>query len=209
MTDTQESPLAVALVQLQAELPKVGKDKTAEVKTDKAKYTYKYADLSGISDALLPLMTKHGLAWTAAPTLTEDGKFVLEYALLHKSGESRGGRYPLPSGGTPQATGSAITYARRYALCSVTGLAPDADDDGQAARQHQERPHAPEKSEADRLRDDIKSLAAKQLPPWDLRKIAQGYRDEYGGREINAETDPEPLRVFLANLRADAARGAA
>jgi len=38
----------------------------------------------------------------------------------------------MPEGKTPQATGSAITYARRYALLAALGLATE-DDDGQTA----------------------------------------------------------------------------
>lgn len=121
--------LAEALVAVQAELPKIAKAETA----DTGKYTYSYADLPSITDALLPLLTVHGLSWTCAPTLDDQGRFVLEYRLTHTSGEQVGGGYPLPTGGTPQAQGSAITYARRYALCAVTGVAPDDDDDGAAA----------------------------------------------------------------------------
>jgi ribosomal protein S20 len=55
---------------------------------------------------------------------------------LHTSGEKVSGEYPLPTGGSPQALGSAITYARRYCLCAVTGVAADDDDDGAAATEH-------------------------------------------------------------------------
>jgi hypothetical protein len=34
--------------------------------------------------------------------------------------------------GDAKAAGSAITYARRYALCAALGIAPDEDDDGAA-----------------------------------------------------------------------------
>jgi hypothetical protein len=206
------SQLAAALVQLQLRLPKVGKDKTAKVQPKEGRaYSYTYADLSSISDALLPLLGGVGLAWTASPTLTDDGKFVLDYALLHTSGESRGGRYPLPSGGTPQATGSAITYARRYALCSVTGLAPDADDDGQAAAAHQRqaasRPPAQEapKSEADQIRDAIREYV-RSRNGWNLVTVAQEYAKEYPGRTLKAETDTEALSLFFTNLQVEAQR---
>ena len=58
---------------------------------------------------------------------------MLAYKLLHVSGDHEAGEYPLPTSGTPQAIGSAITYARRYTLVAVTGLAPEDDDDGAAA----------------------------------------------------------------------------
>jgi ERF superfamily len=63
---------------------------------------------------------------------------VLAYSLVHASGEREDGIYPL-TGGAPQEQGSAITYARRYCLCAVTGVAADADDDGQAAQTAHQR----------------------------------------------------------------------
>jgi hypothetical protein len=133
MTD-QPASLAEALAVLQTQLPEVRKGQTAVVPTKSGgQYKYTYASLPDISQALLPLMGKLGLAWSCLPTLSE-GRLVLAYVLLHISGEKLEGTYPL-AGGTPQEIGSAITYARRYVLCSVTGLAADDDDDGTAASQ--------------------------------------------------------------------------
>lgn len=118
---------ATALVTLQSELPQVRKDAEADV----GQYSYKYADLSAITDALMPVLTRHGLSFTSYPTLDENGRFILRYALRHVSGEWMGGDYPLssPDKVNSQKIGSEITYARRYALCAVTGLAPSGDDD--------------------------------------------------------------------------------
>ena len=53
---------------------------------------------------------------------------------MHSSGEWIGGVYPVrPAQNTPQGMGSAITYARRYSLSAMLGLAADDDDDGNAA----------------------------------------------------------------------------
>lgn len=131
--------LAAALAKVQAELPSVAKSETADIQgttKDGKPYRkkYSYADLAAISKTVLPLLGANGLAWITRPTLTEAGRFVLAYELAHTSGESRTGEYPLPPPErTPQDLGSAITYARRYALCSVTGVAPEADDDDGAA----------------------------------------------------------------------------
>lgn len=135
--------LAGALAAVQASLPDVRKGMTAHVRSDKGSYSYQYADLADITKAVLPLLGANGLAWICRPTLTEDQRFVLSYELLHASGEKIGGEYPLPSNGTPQAIGSAITYGRRYCLCAVTGVAADADDDGAAATAHHERQPRP------------------------------------------------------------------
>lgn len=129
--------LAHALAEVQANLPAIGKNREADVRSDKARFKYTYADLADVTAAVLPALGKVGLAWTALPTMTPDGRFVLRYSLIHTSGDSLDGEYPLPdpTRTPPQQLGSAITYARRYSLCSVTGVAPADDDDDAAATQ--------------------------------------------------------------------------
>lgn len=151
MTD-QPASLAEALARLQTQLPRIGKDKTATVTSQRTGKThrYDYANLATVSEQILPLLGKLGLSFTCTPTIIsrnfsaypaadevpapQPGTFVLEYVLRHTSGHERVvGYYPLPASGTPQDIGSAITYARRYCLCAVTGAAPDDDDDDGAA----------------------------------------------------------------------------
>lgn len=134
---TETTSFAQAMATLQTRLPRIERDKTADVKTDKAHYRYTYADLAQVTAKLLPVMGELGLSFIARPTLNEAGKLVLAYKLLHVSGEFESGEYPLPTSGGPQQIGGAITYARRYCLCSVTGIAPEDDDDGAAAQAEQ------------------------------------------------------------------------
>src|SRR5215469_16220707 len=124
VSDQPERPgsLAEALTQLQTRLPRITKGETA----DTGKFSYIYANLSSITATVAPVLAELGLFWTCAPTLRDDGVFVLAYCLSHVSGgESMiQGEYPRPPNGTPQTIGGAITYARRYALCAVLGIAP-------------------------------------------------------------------------------------
>lgn len=121
--------LAEALAAFQAEIPSIKKGNTAKVATKTgANFAYSYADLTDVTEKAFPLLSKHGLSFTASPTLDGE-RFVLAYKLLHTSGEFETGKYPLPMNGTPQEFGSAITYARRYALTAITGIAPGGDDD--------------------------------------------------------------------------------
>jgi hypothetical protein len=122
--------LAQAVAVLQTRLPEIKKSQTA----DTGSYKYTYADLAQVTRELMPILGELGLSFMARPTMRDDGKFVLAYKLLHVSGKFEEGEYPLPSSGTPQAMGSAITYARRYCLCAITGIAPEDDDDGAAAQ---------------------------------------------------------------------------
>lgn len=117
--------LASALAAFQTHIPTVEKGKKAAA----GKYSYDYADLTDVTSKVLPLLAAEGLAWSTQPDLTEHG-FVLRYELRHESGEALKGVYPLPAPNTPpQQLGSALTYARRYALTAVTGVAPGGDDD--------------------------------------------------------------------------------
>lgn len=127
---TPEQMFAAALAAFQESIPAVRKDNTAQVKSEKGNFSYRYADLTDITEIALPALAKHGLSWSARPTMTEHG-FVLRYALLHEGGHREEGEYPLadPSRFTSQQIGSYVTYARRYCLCAVTGIAPGGDDD--------------------------------------------------------------------------------
>lgn len=169
--------LATALAAFQAELPRLRKDETAKVKGESASgqpvnYTYGYADLAQVSEAVGTCLGKHGLAFTAWPTMTEKG-FLLTYSLLHEGGEERTGIWPLPdpTRTKPQQLGSAITYARRYAIMAVTGTFPDKeDDDGAAAvpTSHDEwasaRPAQP-RPQADRQAQAGQEPQADPAPP--------------------------------------------
>lgn len=128
------SPLAAALAAFQSELPTVAKLKTGDIQTKSGgSYSYDYAALEDISPVVLPLLGKQGLSWSCSPTM-EGEHFTLRYSLAHSGGEAIVGAYPLPDPAitTPQQIGSAITYARRYSLCAVTGVAPGGDDDDAA-----------------------------------------------------------------------------
>lgn len=134
MSETKGTPaLNAAVVKLQGMLPRVAKGANGQVP---GKKDYKYADLADVSESILPLLSKCGLAFTAMPDV-DNGLFGLRYALRHESGEEDGGFYllPDPRGTAPQQVGSAITYARRYSLCAATGVAPDGDDDDAGAAQ--------------------------------------------------------------------------
>ncbi|MFV0432839.1 MAG: ERF family protein [Leucobacter sp.] len=172
--------LTAALAAFQAEIPTVAKGNTATVNSQKGSYGYDYADLSDVTGIVLPLLGKHGMAWLALPTLHPEHGFVLCYSLRHESGEEEAGIYPLPPASAPaQQLGAAITYARRYTLCSVTGVAPGGDDaDG---------PPSPVKPSADWFAEfaAAKTTAKLQAVAARLRDSNEGtraLRDAYAAR---------------------------
>lgn len=93
----------------------------------------KYADIATVIDAIKPALVKHDLFFTQHPEPSERG-VCIETFLHHASGESISlGKLFVPANKQDaQGFGSALTYARRYALVTAFGV-PTEDDDGNAA----------------------------------------------------------------------------
>jgi len=101
----------------------------------------KYADLNSIIDCSKKSLSSNGLAVTQL-TLYIDNKFLLVTKLIHSSGQWMQSQYPLPANGKPQEIGSALTYARRYALSAILNVSADDDDDGNAASNNKPKTQA-------------------------------------------------------------------
>jgi hypothetical protein len=99
----------------------------------------KYVALDGVIDAVAGPLREQGIA-IMQQTDVEDARTILVTRLIHESGEWVASRYPVhPVKSDPQGEGSALTYARRYALMALVGIAPE-DDDGNAAVTAVEKP---------------------------------------------------------------------
>lgn len=123
-----------ALAKAQSEMGRVLRDKTAKVQTKTGgSYSFDYADLASVLDVVKPALTKHGIAVIQGVS-TEAAAVIVETRLVHESGEWIESALTLkPDDMAPQKVGSAITYARRYALSSMVGVASEEDDDANAA----------------------------------------------------------------------------
>lgn len=116
--------LASALCKFQKAMPSVKKDSLNPF------YKSKYADLASIIEAIKEPMAANGLSFTQFP----EGQNGLRTILMHESGEwIEETFYVSPTDSKPQSLGSAITYARRYALGAILGIATEDDDDGNEA----------------------------------------------------------------------------
>lgn len=114
----------------------------------------KYVPLDAVLDAIAEPLRNNGIA-ILQQTDIQDARTVLVTRLVHESGEWIAGRYPVhPVKADPQGEGSALTYARRYALMALVGIAPE-DDDGNAAVKATEKTAAEDKGKADKLRDSL------------------------------------------------------
>lgn len=138
----QTSPSITAIAKALAEFQREAKNPTnsakAKVPTKSGgEFTYTYAPLPDVITHVRPLMAKHGLAVVQSPISDQSGVGVTTL-LTHTSGEwimSDPLILPLQAG-TAQAAGSAVTYARRYALSAILGISSEDDDDaGLATRE--------------------------------------------------------------------------
>ena len=93
-----------------------------------------YADLAAVWDAIRAPLSTNGLSVTQTLEPINGVGFYLRTTLYHISGQWISSMYPLPAEVTPQQLGSALTYARRYSLSSIVGIAADEDDDANEAQ---------------------------------------------------------------------------
>lgn len=130
------SELAKAIVKAQTEM-------TPAVKASvNPFFKSKYADLSAVWAAIAPF-TMNGIAITQLPQASLDGShIVLATQLTHaESGQWMRSCLTMPVvKNDPQGFGSALTYARRYALGCMTGLVTEEDDDGNSASHPPNKP---------------------------------------------------------------------
>ena len=124
--------LAAALAKFQGEVTNPLNSSTVTVKTKTGgTYKYSYAPLDEILKLVRPLLAKNELSIVQAPYDSE-GKISISTTLFHSSGEYI--EYPPLSlkaaDLTPQSAGSVITYARRYVISAILGIASDDDNDG-------------------------------------------------------------------------------
>lgn len=183
MTEPETAPAAwpvpnvyTQLAAFQAELPHVAHNATAKIdakEEGKRSFSYGYAGLDVVSHAALPVLGKHGLAWSCQPDTDAQGRLVMRYELVHGASGTRIAGTWLIAGRTEKAIGSAITYFRRYGLNAVVGVAPAGEDDDADA------------AVADRDRDREERMARR-------REEAQGQQRQTTQRTAAPRQSPPP-----------------
>ena len=145
----------------------------------------KYVPLENVVEAITESASKNGLSFTQFPSSDEAGNVTVGTLVMHESGEYD----PIkmkPVKNDPQSIGSAITYAKRYALSAIFGITSDQDDDGNEATQAKKQP-AKQQQQADDPRID--------------KKLAQGYQQEIISiGEAKGKQDGSIARWFLQHL---------
>lgn len=158
--------LPEALAAFQAELPTVDLDST------NPHFKSKFASLANITKKVLPELSKHGFSYSVG-SFVDNGLLVVDAHLIHESGESRSFQFPITET-QPQKIGSAITYAKRYAIQALTGVVADEDDDGNATAQ--QAPAALQKAQ-ERKQNPPKQAAARTKATPSQTKISKEFID--------------------------------
>ena len=174
--------LAPALTKAQAEMGGAVKDSKNPF------FGSAYADLTSVWKACKEALHNNGFSVIQSP-IADDGRVGVATMLLHESGQYIIDSYTLgvKKQNDPQADGSSITYARRYALAAFVGVCP-IDDDGEAAMV---RPKATSPYEEQCL-EYIKTDKQKFL------KLLGTFGFEKAGQITDAKTQNN----FLAELKA-------
>lgn len=121
--------LAPALVKAWAKIDGAVKD------SNNPHFRSKYADLSSVMAACKTALAENNLAVLQPLCKAPPGFIGVSTIIVHDSGQTLASEpvfIPFKDAQNPQAAGSAVTYARRYALSSMLGICPE-DDDGNAA----------------------------------------------------------------------------
>ena len=119
--------LAAALAKAQGQMEGAKKD------ADNPFFKSKYADLASVVEAIRGPFAEHGLSYVQCPDACEGEEVAVDTVLMHASGQWISSRTVVPvTKKDAQGYGSALTYARRYGLQAIAGVAAE-DDDGNAA----------------------------------------------------------------------------
>lgn len=137
--------IAAALVAALKDLTNVTKAHRA----DNAPGRHTFANIADVIAETRPVLAEHGLV-ALTPVHEHAEGLACTVTLLHESGERLDfGPTPFPHGKDAQATGSWITYMRRYCMLAALGMGAE-DDDGESAKRpersqprRQERPQEP------------------------------------------------------------------
>src|SRR6516225_5671566 len=128
--------LAAALAKAQAEIANPEKSLTATIVSPFARMgsrTFRYAPLSSGLDLVRECLGQHEIATVQATAIDRDSGLIrLTTTLVHASGEWISSDWPVcPVSETaaPHRLGAALTYARRYALFTLVGIAGEDDLD--------------------------------------------------------------------------------
>lgn len=175
--------LSAALVEFQRSSPDIRKNAV------NPHFKNRYADLASIIDAVRGPLTDAGLAVVQLP----DGDDLIT-RLVHKSGQWISSRTALKcSKPDAQGYGSALTYARRYAISAMLNLAAD-DDDGEAASRATRKATAPAQALRKMVAVDPapgRSISGPYPETTTRKRLGELFGDKFVGAVLEWAISPE------------------
>src|ERR1700724_3609683 len=141
------SAIASALAQAQSELNNPEKSLTATIRSPfprEADRTFRYASLASGLDIVRKSLGQHEIATIQTTSIDPSGQIHLTTLLAHASGEWISSDWPVCSSSetaAPHRMGAALSYARRYALFALVGIAGEDDLDAPDTLIESSHPH--------------------------------------------------------------------
>lgn len=170
--------LAKALASFQGEVVQPMKDKANPF------FKSKYVPLENVVEAITNTAPKYGLSFLQYP-VNQDLNVGIVTILMHSSGEyiETEPIFAKPVKQDAQATGSVITYLKRYSLSSVFGITSDEDDDGNNAtngNQNQRKQQTQSQQQSQQAPQGPKAASPAQLKAIGAITNAIAKRDSIG-----------------------------
>jgi hypothetical protein len=179
--------LATALASFQSTFKNPPKNKTNPF------FNSTYVDLADALDVVRKGLSEQGLSFIQLTSAGED-RVILHTRLLHVTGQWIEGTYPVTKLAKAQEMGSALTYARRYALFALVGIAGEDDDDGNVATHGDAKPNnAQSVAQKAVAKATEKQMAKIGLTPEESKQLAGTL-----GHEINNLYDKKALEKWNA-----------
>ena len=166
----------------------------------------KFADLANVLSTVTPPLHANGLAITQ----TFDDQSLVT-TLHHTSGETISSSCQLmicDGRNQTQEWGKAVTYQRRYAICSILGIVADMDTDAESEPQPEKKVSRParktEPNPSDPMEDDEKELlhgVIKELKPDHKQELIKRFRKEFNYPDglVKDKIQTYAHRTFLQN----------
>ena len=150
------SELAKAFAKTQQELKQPLKD------AENPFFKSTYVPLENVAESITEAATKNGLSFSQEPSF-DDNMVTVTTLVMHSSGEwIEYAPLKMKPVKNPPAFGSAITYAKRYALSAIFGITSDKDDDGNEATQPQKPQRQQKTTRTAQTKQYISSEKVKQ-----------------------------------------------
>lgn len=182
--------IAEAIAAAQGMMASPVPNRTATFMNNGERREYRYVTLSAVNEMIRRPLADNGLALLQMTRPARNGRLFLVTCLLHRSGQRLESLTPIEMlGQGPQSFGSALTYARRQAICGLLNIAADQDDDGSVAQGH-DGEHADAGTDAEDVDGGYRQLRKQ------LRRLIE---------MANAARTPLDISHMLAGWRADMA----